>query len=145
MTHDLGRFVQAQDRVLPDVRRELAEGRKRTHWIWFVFPQLRELGHSPTALRYGIASLAEAEAYLAHPLLGPRLEDCTALVNAVTGRTLHEIFGSPDDMKFRSSMTLFAAARPGASVFREALDRYCGGEEDQRTLELLAKDQSGSP
>jgi uncharacterized protein (DUF1810 family) len=139
MTYDLDRFVQAQDRVLPAVRRELAEGRKRTHWMWFVFPQLRGLGHSPTALHYGIASLAEAEAYLAHPLLGPRLEECTALVNAVAGRTLHEIFGSPDDMKFHSSMTLFAAARPGASVFRTALEKYCGGEADQRTLELLAK------
>jgi uncharacterized protein (DUF1810 family) len=138
MSSDLDRFVQAQDRVLPAVRRELAEGRKRTHWMWFVFPQLRGLGQSPTALHYGIASLAEAEAYLAHPLLGPRLEECTALVNAVTGRSLHAIFGSPDDMKFHSSMTLFAAARPGASVFQEALEKYCGGVPDQRTLELLA-------
>jgi uncharacterized protein (DUF1810 family) len=139
MSFDLDRFVQAQDRVLPAVRRELAEGRKRTHWMWFVFPQLRGLGQSPTALHYGIASLAEAEAYLAHPLLGPRLEECTALVNAVTGRSLHAIFGSPDDMKFHSSMTLFAAARPGASVFQEALEKYCGGVPDQRTLELLAQ------
>jgi uncharacterized protein (DUF1810 family) len=139
MSFDLDRFVQAQDRVLPAVRRELAEGRKRSHWMWFVFPQLRGLGHSPTALHYGIASLAEAEAYLAHPLLGPRLEECTALVNAVTGRSLHEIFGSPDDLKFHSSMTLFAAARPGPSVFRAALEKYCGGAPDQRTLDLLAQ------
>jgi uncharacterized protein (DUF1810 family) len=139
MSFDLERFVQAQDKVLPQVRRELAEGRKRSHWMWFIFPQLRGLGHSPTALFYGIASLAEAAAYLAHPLLGPRLEACTALVNAITGRSLHEVFGSPDDLKFHSSMTLFAAAKPGASVFRDALDRHCGGAPDQRTLDLLAQ------
>ncbi|MCB4824385.1 DUF1810 domain-containing protein [Roseicella aerolata] len=134
----LERFVVAQDPVLDQVRRELAAGRKRTHWMWFIFPQLRGLGHSAMAQHYGLASLAEARAYLAHPLLGPRLEECTALVNAVQGHSAHAIFGSPDDMKFRSCMTLFAAARPGGTPFQAALDRYFRGEPDPRTLTLLA-------
>ena len=110
--YNLKRFVQAQAPVYRSVVEELRGGRKRTHWMWFVFPQLRALGRSATALHYGIASLAEARAYLAHPALGPRLRDCTGLVCAAQGRTIHEIFGSPDDMKFRSCMTLFAAADP---------------------------------
>jgi uncharacterized protein (DUF1810 family) len=134
---DLERFVAAQDPVMDQVRRELAAGRKRSHWMWFVFPQLRGLGHSAMAQRYGIASLAEARALLAHPVLGPRLEECTTLVNAVQGRSAHEIFGSPDDLKFRSCMTLFAAARPGETPFQAALDRYFSGEPDPRTLALL--------
>lgn len=136
---DLERFVQAQEDVMPTVKRELAAGDKQTHWMWFVFPQLRALGRSGTAQRYGIASLAEARAYLAHPLLGPRLVDCTNLVLAVEGRSVHEIFGSPDDLKFRSSMTLFAAADPAASVFPDALAKYFGGVPDPRTIELLAQ------
>ena len=102
---DLDRFVRAQDPVLGQVRRELGEGRKRSHWMWFVFPQLRGLGRSPTALRYGIGTLAEAKAYLAHPVLGPRLVESTGLVNKVEGRSVHQIFGGPDDLKFHSSMT----------------------------------------
>ena len=135
----LDRFVQAQDEVLAQVRRELGEGRKRTHWMWFVFPQLEGLGHSAMARGYAIGSLAEAQAYLGHPVLGPRLVECTGLVNALEGRPIRDILGSPDDLKFRSSMTLFAAARPGPSPFREALDGYFGGEPDPRTVEMLGR------
>lgn len=135
---DLARFVQAQDPVLAEVQRELRQGRKRSHWMWFVFPQLRELGRSATARHYGISSLAEARAYAAHPLLGTRLVDFTALVLAVPDRTVHAIFGSPDDLKFRSCMTLFAAAWPGQPVFAEALRRHFGGAADSLTLDLLA-------
>ena len=106
---NLDRFVQAQDPVLAQVRAELWAGHKRTHWMWFVFPQLAGLGRSDTARYYALASLEEARAYLAHPLLGPRLIECTNLVNAVEGRSAHQIFGSPDDLKFHSSMTLFAS------------------------------------
>lgn len=138
---DLERFVQAQGPVYAQVRAELAAGRKRTHWMWFVFPQLRGLGESPTAHRFGIASLAEARAYLDHPVLGPRLIECTRLVNAVQGRTLGEIFGFPDDLKFRSCMTLFAALGGGERAqFDAALEKYCSGERDERTLALLAPD-----
>jgi uncharacterized protein (DUF1810 family) len=133
---DLERFVAAQAPLIDDVMAELQAGRKRTHWMWFVFPQLRALGRSSTAHFYGIASLAEARAYLAHPVLGPRLLDCTRAVLAVQGRTLHEIFGTPDDMKFRSCMTLFSQVTP--EPFTAALARYCGGEADERTLALLA-------
>jgi uncharacterized protein (DUF1810 family) len=135
---DLERFVQAQDPVLPQVLRELSAGDKRSHWMWFVFPQIAGLGHSAMARRYAIASLAEARAYLAHPLLGPRLLECAGLVNAVQGRTAHAIFGSPDDMKFHSSMTLFHRADPGEAAFATALRRYFGGGEDAATLERLA-------
>jgi uncharacterized protein (DUF1810 family) len=134
---DLDRFLAAQDPVLDQVRAELAAGRKRSHWMWFVFPQLRGLGQSAMAQQYGLASLAEARAYLAHPVLGKRLRDCTALVNAVQGRSAEEILGGVDALKFRSCMTLFDAAEPGDSVFRTALDRYYGGVEDPRTLALL--------
>lgn len=136
---DLERFVRAQEPVIADVRRELRAGRKRSHWMWFVFPQLRALGRSPTAQRYGIASPAEAQAYMAHPVLGPRLVECAELVRAVQGRSAHEIFGSPDDLKLRSCMTLFAAARPEAAVFADVLRQYFGGEPDPLTTELLAK------
>jgi uncharacterized protein (DUF1810 family) len=134
----LGRFVQAQAPVLMQVRLELGEGRKRTHWMWFVFPQLSGLGHSPTARHYAIGSLAEAQAYLEHPVLGPRLAECTELVNKVEGRSIQQIFGSPDDLKFRSSMTLFAVARPDHAVFRDALDKYFGGIPDRLTTERLS-------
>ncbi len=108
--------------------------------MWFVFPQLRGLGHSAMAMRYGIGSLDEARAYLAHPLLGPRLIECTRTVLAIEGRSLHAIFGSPDDLKFCSSMTLFSlAADEGEIVFRQALDRYCAGRADERTLALLGR------
>jgi uncharacterized protein (DUF1810 family) len=112
--------------------------------MWFVFPQLRGLGHSAMARHYGIGSLAEAQAYLTHPVLGPRLVECTALVNAVSGRTIHDIFGSPDDMKFHSSMTLFALADPDAAAFRQALEACFAGARDQRTLALLKDKQPGS-
>jgi len=135
--YDLQRFVDAQADVYDDVLDELRAGRKASHWMWFVFPQLRGLGHSPTAQRYGIASLDEARAYLAHPLLGERLRECTGLVLRVEGRSAHAIFGSPDDMKFRSSMTLFDVAAAGEPLFADALRTYFEGAPDRRTLELL--------
>ena len=115
---DLERFVTAQAPVFATVLNELKAGRKRSHWMWFVFPQLRGLGQSAMATRYGIGSLAEAQAYLAHPLLGPRLMECTRTVLAIEGRSLHAIFGSPDDLKFCSSMTLFSLAAEGETMFR---------------------------
>jgi len=134
---DLGRFVEAQDRVYGNVRQELAAGRKATHWMWFVFPQLRGLGRSATAQHYGIGSREEAQAYLRHPVLGARLRDCVGLVLAVHGSSAHAIFGSPDDLKFRSSMTLFADAAPEEPLFRRALEKYFGGAPDPATLEIL--------
>ena len=134
---DLERFVDAQDGAYEAVRAELRAGRKMTHWMWFVFPQLRGLGHSATARYFGIASAAEAAAYLAHPVLGARLRECVEWVLAVQGSTAHAIFGPPDDLKFRSSMTLFREAAPDEAAFQAALDRYFAGEADPRTLELL--------
>lgn len=134
---ELERFVSAQAGLIEQVRRELAEGRKRTHWMWFVFPQLRGLGHSATAHHYGLSGLEEARAYLQHPVLGPRLVECTSLVNAVGGRSAHDIFGSPDDLKFRSSMTLFSGVPQASGVFQQALGQYFGGAPDPRTLQLL--------
>ena len=135
---DLDRFIEAQDRVLADVRAELAAGRKRSHWMWFVFPQLDGLARSETARFYALHSLDEARAYLAHPILGPRLLDCTALVNAVEGRRIHQILGSPDDLKFHSCMTLFAAADPAEPAFRQALQKYYGAARDEGTTRLLS-------
>jgi uncharacterized protein (DUF1810 family) len=134
---DLQRFVDAQDRVYDSVLAELRDGAKRSHWIWFVFPQLRGLGRSGTAQHYGISSLDEARAYLGHPVLGPRLRECTAQVAAIDGRSVDEIFGWPDNLKVRSSMTLFAHATDDDSDFRGVLDKFYGGEEDPATLELL--------
>ncbi len=134
---DLDRFVQAQDPVLGGVQRELRDGCKRSHWMWFVFPQLRGLGHSAMAHSYGLASRAEALAYLEHPILRARLRECTRLVNAVPDRTITQILGSPDDLKFRSSMTLFAAVAPDEPAFRQALDRFFAGVPDLLTLERL--------
>jgi uncharacterized protein (DUF1810 family) len=135
---DLERFVAAQKGVFSALLAELKAGRKRTHWMWFVFPQLRGLGHSSMAQLYGIGSLQEARAYLGHPLLGPRLLLCTRTVIELKDGSLHQIFGSPDDMKFRSSMTLFAlASADPVSPFRQALDRWCGGTLDPQTLRLL--------
>ena len=130
-------FVAAQDFVYRAVLAELGAGEKRTHWMWFVFPQLSALGRSERAIRYGLADLAAARAYLAHPVLGPRLLECTSLVLAVEGRSAHDIFGTPDDLKFRSSMTLFARAAPDQPLFRAALDRFYAGAEDPLTVELL--------
>ena len=134
---DLDRFVTAQEPVLAQVRRELADGRKTSHWMWFVFPQLAGLGHSAMARHYAISSLDEAKAYLRHPVLGPRLVECAGLVNRVENRSIHQILGSPDDLKFRSSMTLFSMAEPGPSVFHDALDRYFGGQPDRSTVALI--------
>ncbi|MBR0844365.1 DUF1810 domain-containing protein [Bradyrhizobium liaoningense] len=134
---DLERFVRAQDPVYRDVRGELAQGRKKSHWMWFVFPQVAGLGFSAMSQRYAIGSRAEAEAYLTHPVLGPRLTECTQLVLAVQGRTIHAILGTPDDAKFRSSMTLFAAVSD-QPLFDQALARYFAGERDGATLEILS-------
>ena len=120
--YDLERFERAQEAVYACVRKELAAGQKRSHWMWFIFPQLEGLGNSATARAYAIRSLDEARAYLAHPLLGARLRECTQLVNALTGRTLEEVFGYPDDLKFRSAMTLFAL-RAGGRCGRQSLPR----------------------
>jgi uncharacterized protein (DUF1810 family) len=139
--HHLQRFVGAQARVFPQVLAELREGRKRSHWMWFIFPQIAGLGSSSTAQHYAISGRAEALAYLAHPILGPRLRQCTDLVNQISGRipnrTIDEIFGYPDDLKFRSSMTLFAAVAPSEAVFRTALERYFAAEPDPATVQLL--------
>jgi uncharacterized protein (DUF1810 family) len=134
---DLDRFIAAQAPVIDRVKRELRAGEKRSHWMWFVFPQLAGLGSSAMARRYAIASLTEAVAYLRHPVLGPRLVAFTGIVNDVQGRTAHAIFGSPDDFKFCSSMTLFGRADPAEPAFRAALDRYFEGREDPRTVALL--------
>ncbi|WFU17525.1 DUF1810 domain-containing protein [Bradyrhizobium sp. CB3481] len=133
---DLNRFVDAQAPVYRRVVAELSHGRKQSHWMWFIFPQLAGLGSSEMAQRYAIASRDEAIAYLKHDILGPRLLECTALVNAVDGKTIREILGSPDDMKFRSSMTLFAAVFSDPA-FPAAIAKYYGGVADHRTLELL--------
>jgi uncharacterized protein (DUF1810 family) len=134
---DLDRFAQAQAPVYDAVRAEIAAGDKRSHWMWFVFPQLRALGRSATARHFGLADAAEARAYLGHPVLGPRLRECCALLLAVRGRTLHRIFGSPDDLKLRSCMTLFEAAAPQEPVFAAVLDRYCDGVRDPLTRDAL--------
>lgn len=133
---DLERFVDAQRAVYADVLDELRAGRKVSHWMWFVFPQLRGLGHSATAHYYGIASVAEARAYLSHPVLGSRLRECIELLLALHGRSAHAIFGSPDDLKFRSSLTLFHAAS-NDPLFLRALERYYDGRPDGVTLERL--------
>jgi uncharacterized protein (DUF1810 family) len=138
--HDLQRFVDAQDSVIDDVKQELRSGRKRSHWMWFVFPQMAGLGRSQMAQRYAIASREEADAYLAHPILGPRLRECTELVNDIDGRSANDIFGSPDDLKFRSSMTLFGTVADNPAPFDTALERYYDGEPDSKTLELLDED-----
>jgi uncharacterized protein (DUF1810 family) len=135
--YDLARFVTAQQGGYDQALAELTAGHKRSHWMWFVFPQIAGLGLSAMAQRYAISSLNEAQAYLQHPVLGPRFLACTAAVNLVTDRTANQVFGSPDDVKFRSSMTLFGRASPAEPMFREALVRYFGGQEDPRTLEKL--------
>ena len=164
MAFDLERFVSAQDPVYSTVLSELRSGQKRTHWMWFMFPQLAGLGHSHMAQLYAISSLDEARAYLEHTgergasaglreqsarrsglpaepgrnVLGARLRECTALVNAIQGREIGDIFGYPDDLKFHSSMTLFARASDGEQVFKDALAKYFSGKEDQATVTLLA-------
>ena len=136
---DLQRFIQAQDPVYERVCAELRAGDKSTHWMWYVFPQLKQLGRSSTARFYGLSGIEEARAYWAHSVLRPRLKECTALVLGVdAGRSAHDIFGSPDDLKFRSCVTLFRNVAPVEPVFQAALDRFYGGAGDAATLALLA-------
>lgn len=140
MTNDpfnLQRFIEAQDSVYAAVRAELRAGSKRSHWMWFIFPQIEGLGFSAMAQFYALSSLDEARAFLAHPILGTRLRECVDLVNRVEGRSLLDIFGDPDRMKFRSSMTLFERAAPQEPAFAQAIDTYCGGLRDPLTLERL--------
>jgi uncharacterized protein (DUF1810 family) len=134
---DLARFVDAQVAVFAQVRRELEAGRKASHWMWFIFPQLRGLGHSPMAQRYGLSGLIEAQAYLEHRLLGPRLIECTVLVNRAAAGSIQAIFDPPDDLKFRSCMTLFAALPAAPEVFVRALERFFAGSGDALTLDAL--------
>jgi uncharacterized protein (DUF1810 family) len=135
--HNLDRFVQAQADVYESALAEVRRGRKQSHWMWYIFPQFDGLGFSATTRRYSIKSIDEARAYLSHPILGPRLVECFEAVLAVHGRTAHEIFGSPDDMKLQSCATLFACVAPAGSVFEQVLDRYYRGDRDGRTLQLL--------
>lgn len=139
---DLERFVEAQDAVWAQVDAELRAGRKRSHWMWFVFPQIAGLGHSAMARHYALASVEEARLYLAHAVLGPRLRHCTGLVCEVRGQSARAIFGTPDDLKFRSSMTLFAQAAPAEPMFAEALRRYFDGRPDELTERLLTRSQA---
>lgn len=138
--YNLDRFVQAQDRVKDAVTAELEQGQKQSHWMWFVFPQIEGLGRSSTAQRYSIGSLDEAKAYLEHTVLGERLRRWTRLVLEVDGRSAQDIFGYPDYLKFRSSMTLFAEAADDEKIFGEALEKFYGGEPDQRTLEIITQE-----
>ena len=135
--HDLGRFVQAQEGDYERALSEVRAGRKRSHWMWYIFPQYDGLGFSPTSRRYSIKSVAEAQAYLAHPVLGPRLTECAEAALRVEGRSALEVFGSPDDMKLRSCATLFAHVSPAGSVFERLLSKYFDGERDDRTLRLI--------
>jgi len=135
--YNLQRFVDAQSSVYEQVRSELRQGRKRSHWMWFIFPQIKGLGRSHMADAYAIASKNEAAAYLKHAVLGPRLRECTHLVTQVEGRTLEQILGYPDNLKFRSSMTLFAQAADDNQLFVAALRKYCNGELDPATVERL--------
>ena len=134
---NLQRFVDAQDEVFEEVCAELRSGRKTSHWMWFIFPQIKGLGRSATAEMFAISSREEAAAYASHPILGVRLLACTRLVNSIEGRSIHQIFGDPDDLKFRSCMTLFAEVCKDNRQFLDAVEKYFGGELDLRTLELL--------
>ena len=135
--YDLQRFVDAQDPVFEQVCAELCGGQKEGHWMWYIFPQLQGLGYSAMSIKYAISSRQEAEAYLEHPVLGQRIRECTRLVILVEGRSINQIFGSPDDLKFRSSMTLFARVASENRIFKDALQKYFAGELDRRTLERL--------
>jgi uncharacterized protein (DUF1810 family) len=135
--HNLNRFVQAQQNVYDQAFAEIRNGRKRSHWIWYIFPQIDGLGFSATAQHYAIKSVAEAEAYLSHPVLGPRLLECVEAALRVEGRSAYEIFGSPDEMKLRSSATLFAFVSPAGSAFERLLDKYFQSARDEKTLRLL--------
>lgn len=137
---DLERFVQAQDGVWSNVLAELRQGRKTSHWMWFVFPQLAQLGRSETARFYGLASLAEARAYMAHPVLGRRLLECVHVLLGLQDRSAHQVFGSPDDLKLCSCLTLFAQAAPEEAAFAQALAQYHEGRPDPLTLEILGRE-----
>ena len=136
---DLERFLKAQEEAFEIALEELRSGRKRSHWIWFVFPQIAGLGHSPTAQHYAIRSLEEAQAYLAHPILGARLHECLKALQLLETDDAQSVFGDLDAMKFRSSLTLFAEADPGDAIVDAALDRWFGGERDAKTLQLLGR------
>jgi uncharacterized protein (DUF1810 family) len=137
--YNLTRFVQAQEADYDQALTEIRAGAKRSHWMWYVFPQFVGLGSSPTSRNYAIKSREEAEAYLAHPILGPRLIECAEAALQIEGRSALQIFGSPDDMKLRSSATLFAAVSSGGSVFHRLIDKYFDGKQDVRTLELISQ------
>ena len=139
MEFDLERFVSAQEGVYADTLAELRSGRKRTHWMWFIFPQIDGLAMSAISKRYAIRSLAEARAYLDHPILGPRIIECCETLLALEGRSAAEIFGSPDDLKLRSSMTLFSIADPALEVFHSVLDKYFNGMPDERTIQIVSR------
>ena len=141
-TFNLQRFIDAQEAVYQTAVEELQRGKKSSHWMWFIFPQITGLGHSATAQRFAIRSLREGRAYLEHPLLGERLIDCTRLVNDAPGQTAEGIFGHPDELKFRSSMTLFNAVDGTVTAFTRALERYFGGEPDPLTLDILRQQAS---
>jgi uncharacterized protein (DUF1810 family) len=136
-SNNLDRFLKAQEPVYTRVLEELRSGCKRSHWMWYIFPQIAGLGYSPTARFYAISSLDEAVDYLDHPVLGARLKECTELVYAVEGLAIRQILGSPDDLKFRSSMTLFALATEDNHLFLDALRKYCKGIPDRTTLDIL--------
>jgi uncharacterized protein (DUF1810 family) len=136
-SHNLSRFVQAQEDDYEQALAEISSGRKRSHWMWYIFPQIDGLGFSSTSRRYSIKSVAEAEAYLSHPVLGPRLVECAEAALRVEGRSAFEIFGSPDEMKLRSCATLFACVAPAGSVFDRLIDKYFQGRRDGKTLHLL--------
>jgi uncharacterized protein (DUF1810 family) len=135
--YNLRRFVDAQKAVYETVCRELRQGRKESHWMWFIFPQIKGLGHSETARKFAISSREEAEAYLAHPILGPRLRECSRIVADLEGKSVEDIFGYPDDRKFRSSMTLFAQTAKDNEIFTRCLEKYFQGEPDRLTLAAL--------
>jgi uncharacterized protein (DUF1810 family) len=142
--YDLDRFIEAQKTCYERALAEIRGGDKRSHWMWYIFPQLSGLGFTPTSQKYSIRSLGEAEAYLAHLTLGPRLVECAEAALAAPGSSAHDIFGSPDDWKLRSSATLFALVSPAGSVFQQLLDKYFHGERDQKTLELLKERKTES-
>jgi uncharacterized protein (DUF1810 family) len=135
--HTLQHFLDAQSLIYEDVLTELRSGRKQSHWMWFIFPQIKGLGRSPTAVKFAIHSRAQAQAYALHPILGARLCECTQLVNAVESRTASQIFGYPDDLKFHSCLTLFANAAPDPAIFLQALEKYFAGQPDSHTLAAL--------
>ncbi len=138
----LSRFIIAQESIYDAVLEELREGQKQSHWMWYIFPQIDGLAQSATSKYYAIKSIEEAQQYLEHPVLGKRLVECTELVLAVQGRSISQIFGYPDDMKFKSSMTLFAQATPPHSVFAQALDKYYNGEQDAKTVQILERHEA---